>query len=83
VRLEVSNAGVVPRRLVVELFVGCIVLVKIEVELFMADVMNETLFCSRQRKSLRRDHWWIDDVVTFFSLAAGTKATLRPLILMG
>jgi hypothetical protein len=31
----VSNGGVVPRRLVVGLFIDCMVLVRIEVELFM------------------------------------------------
>jgi hypothetical protein len=46
----------------------------------MADQMNEKLFCSRQRKNLRPDYGWIDDVVTIFSLAAGTKAILRTLI---
>jgi hypothetical protein len=46
----------------------------------MADQMNENLFCSRHRKDLRPDHGWVDDVVTTFSLAAGTKATLRTLI---
>jgi hypothetical protein len=61
----------------------CMVLVRIEVELFMADQMNENLFCSQQRKNLRLDYRWIDDVVTIFSLTAGTKAILRTLILMG
>jgi hypothetical protein len=64
---EVSNGGIVPRRLLVKLLMdcmGCIVLVRFEVELFMTDQMNENLFCSRQRKN--------DDVVTF-SLACGNK----------
>jgi hypothetical protein len=56
VGFEVSNGGVVPPRLVIELFIDCIVLVRVEVELFMDDEMNENLFCSRQRKNLRRDH---------------------------
>jgi hypothetical protein len=35
--------------------------------------MSENLFCSRQRKNLRPDHWWTDNVVTFFSLAAAHR----------
>ena len=38
VRFEVSNRGVVPRPLVIELFIDCIILVRIEVELFMAEL---------------------------------------------
>jgi hypothetical protein len=37
---EVSNRGVVPRRLVVGLFIDGIVLVRVEVELFMVDEMR-------------------------------------------
>ena len=40
VRFEFSNRGELPRRLVVELFVDCIVLVRIEVRLFVADQMK-------------------------------------------
>ena len=67
VRLEVSNGGVVPRRLVVELFIDCmdcIVLVRVEVKLLLfVNQMNENPFCSRQRKHLRPDHGRIDDAV--------------------
>jgi hypothetical protein len=62
------------------IFMDCIGLVRIEVDLFVADEMNQNPFCSRQRKNLRPDHWWIDNVVTIFSLAAGTNPTLRTLI---
>jgi hypothetical protein len=41
VGLEVSNGGVIPPRLVEELFIDCIVLVRFEVELFVADEMNQ------------------------------------------
>jgi len=61
----------------------CIGLIKVQVELLFTDEMNQNPFCSRQRKNLRPDHWWIDNVVTIFSLAAGTNATLRTLIQMG
>ena len=37
VGFEVSNGGVAQHRLVVVLFIDCIVLVRIEVELFMVD----------------------------------------------
>ena len=89
---EVSNGGVVPRRLVVELFIDCvdcivlvsIVLVSFEVGLLLfINQMNENPFCSRQRKNLRPDHGWIGGVGSTFSLAAGTNATLRTLIEMG
>ncbi|PYI51268.1 MAG: hypothetical protein DMC62_08180 [Verrucomicrobia bacterium] len=41
VGFEVSNGGIVPRRLMVDLFLDCmdcIILVRIEVELFMAEL---------------------------------------------
>jgi hypothetical protein len=62
------------------IFMDCIGSFRIEVDLFVADEMNQNPFCSRQGKNLRPDHWWINNVVTIFSLAAGTNATLRTLI---
>jgi hypothetical protein len=62
------------------IFTDCIVLIRIEDELFMPHEMNENHFCSRQRKNLSTSHGWTDDVVTIFSPTAGTNATLRTLI---
>jgi hypothetical protein len=44
--------------------------------LFMADQMNENLFCSLHRKELRRHLGWIDEVVilvTIFFCSRGNK----------
>jgi len=63
------------------IFMDCIGLIKIEVELLLfADEMNQNPFCSRQRNDLRPDHWWINNVVTISSFAAGTNVPLRTLI---
>lgn len=57
--------------------------VMVEVELFMADEMNENLFCSRQRKGLRRHLGGFDKIaflLLFFCGGAGTNGGLGPLI---
>jgi hypothetical protein len=61
----------------------CIVLVRIEVELFMADEMSENLFCSRHRKGWRRHLGGINKIafsLLFFRAGAGTNDGLAPLI---
>ncbi|PYJ44851.1 MAG: hypothetical protein DME85_14255 [Verrucomicrobia bacterium] len=63
------------------IFMDCIGLIKIEVELLLfADEMNQNPFCSRQRKNWKYDHGRIGNIVSFFSLAAGTNVPLRTLI---
>jgi len=65
---------------------GCMyfmISVRIEVELFMADQMNENLFCSRLGEGLRRYLGGIDKIaflLRFFCEDAGTNGGLGSLI---
>lgn len=64
---------------------GCVyfmISVRIEVELFMADQMNENLFCSLHLKDLRRNLGGINKIaflLRFFCEGAGTNGGLAPL----